>query len=54
MYGSMVRIFPRILDGPRAVTIVRPDSQHEVAQINQDFQGGMDPKTGAIWRRPGT
>ena len=37
MYGSMVRIFPKILDGPRAVTIVRPDSQHEVVQINQTF-----------------
>ena len=46
MYGSMVRIFPKILDGPRAVTIVQPDSQHEVTQINQEFQGGIDPKTG--------
>lgn len=37
MYDQMCCIFPKILDGPRVVTIVRPDSQHEAVLINQIF-----------------
>lgn len=47
MYGQMCEILPKIMDGPRAVTIVRPDSQHEIVQINRDFgQSGIDEATG--------
>lgn len=47
MYDQMCCIFPKILDGPRVVTIVKPDSQHEVAEINRVFpDGGIDPATG--------
>lgn len=44
MYDQMCCIFPKILDGPRVVTIVKPDSQHEVVQINQTFEGGKPPE----------
>ena len=37
LYNEMCVIFPKILDGPRVVTIVKPDSQHEVVTINQEF-----------------
>jgi hypothetical protein len=37
MYGQMLEIFPKIMDGPRTVAIVRPDSQHEMKMINQIF-----------------
>lgn len=47
MYQEMCVIFPKILDGPRVVSIVRPDSQHEIVRINQIFGGdGTDPQTG--------
>ncbi len=46
MYGEMCLIFPKILDGPRVTTIVKPDSQHEVVEINREFPGGIDPATG--------
>jgi hypothetical protein len=48
MYGEMRVIYPKILDGPTAVSIVRPDAQHEIVQINQDFSktGGINPATG--------
>lgn len=47
MYNEMCVIFPQIMDGPRVVTIVRPDSQHEVKEINRLFPAnGIDPATG--------
>lgn len=42
MYDQMCCIFPKILDGPRVVTIVKPDSQHEVVKINQSFKPEED------------
>lgn len=39
IYKEMVLIFPLIMDGPRVVTIVKPDSQHEIVEINKDFDG---------------
>ena len=46
MYNEMVYIFPKILTGQRVVTIVKPDSQHEVITINQEFPAevGMAPQ----------
>jgi hypothetical protein len=44
IYDQMCCIVPRIMDGPRAVTIVKPDSQHEVVQINQIFSGDEKDK----------
>ncbi len=46
MYGQMLLIFPKILSQSQVVTIVRPDSQHETAVINQIFPEGIDPQTG--------
>lgn len=46
LYSEMIYIFPQILDGPRVVSIVRPDSQHETVAINQMFGKG-DEGTGA-------
>ncbi len=46
MYQQMVNIFPKLLDGPRVVTIVKPDSQHEIVEINREFPDGIDPATG--------
>lgn len=46
MYGEMCCIFPKILDGPRVATIVKPDSQHEMLEINREFPNGIDPATG--------
>ncbi len=40
LYSEMIYIFPQILDGPRTVSIVRPDSQHELVEINQIFGDG--------------
>ncbi len=37
MYDQMCLIFPKILDGARVVTIVRPDNEHELAEINKEF-----------------
>jgi hypothetical protein len=34
------------MDGPRVATIVRPDSQHEITEINREFKDGIDPATG--------
>lgn len=36
-YRQAAIILPQILDGPRVVTIVRPNSKHEIAEINQEF-----------------
>ncbi len=47
MYDQMCCIFPKILDGQRVVTIVKPTSQHEIVEINREFPSdGIDPKTG--------
>ncbi len=46
MYQQMCVIFPKIMDGPRVATIVKPDSQHEQVAINQEFPDGIDPETG--------
>jgi len=45
-YGQAAKILPQIMDGPRVKTIVRADSQHEQAEINNEFPGGIDPRTG--------
>jgi hypothetical protein len=45
-YQEARKIFRKIYDGPRVVTIVQPDSKHELAWINQNFQPGeIDPRT---------
>jgi len=43
-FRQMIEIFPKIYDGPRVVTIVRPDNEHETVQINKLFPGGKAPK----------
>lgn len=46
-YEEARKIFRKIYDGPRVVTIVRPDSTHELAEINREFGADeMDPATG--------
>lgn len=45
-YGQAAVILPQIYDGPRVKTIVRADSSHELTEINREFPGGIDPKTG--------
>jgi hypothetical protein len=47
MYNSMVRIFPKIYSGSRVVTIVRPDSQHELVEINKEFADGRKTRGGS-------
>ena len=42
VYQEIINVSKELLDGPRAITIVRPDSKHEVVQINQIFIEG-DP-----------
>lgn len=52
MYQEMCIIFPKILDGPRAVAIIRADSQHENVEINKVFgEGGTPPgeKANNLW-----
>ena len=44
-YNQAAKILPKIMDGPRVKTIVRPDGQHEIAEINREFPGGIDPST---------
>ena len=52
IYQQMVEIFPKIMTGPQVVSIVRPDSQHEMVAINQEFGAdGLDPKTGKKGKR---
>lgn len=52
IYQEMTRIFPKIMTGPQVVQIVRPDSQHELVAINQEFgPDGIDPKTGKKGKR---
>lgn len=36
-YNQMAIIFPKMYDGPRVRTIVRPDGNHEIMAINQEF-----------------
>lgn len=43
IYRQMVEIFPKIMDGPRVVAIVKPDSQHEMVEINQEFSSPGEP-----------
>lgn len=45
-YNQAAKILPQIMDGPRVATIVRPDSQHEITEINREFKDGIDPATG--------
>jgi hypothetical protein len=40
LYNEIIFIHRKILDGPRVVTIVKPDSQHELATINHEFPSG--------------
>ena len=52
IYQQMCIIFPKILTGPKVVSIVRPDNQHEMVAINQEFGAdGIDPKTGQKGKR---
>lgn len=45
-YRQAAKILPQIMDGPRVVTIVRPDSQHETVEINREFpEGTLDLET---------
>lgn len=52
MYREMVNIFPKIMDGPRVVSIIKPDSQHEAVEINQEFgqvdQDGKKKKSNSL------
>lgn len=41
IYNQEIEIFPKIMDGARVVTIVRPDTQHETIKINQKFDSGQ-------------
>jgi Phage P22-like portal protein len=46
-YQEARKVFRKLYDGARVVTIVQPDSTHELAWINQNFkQGEVDPRTG--------
>jgi Phage P22-like portal protein len=40
MYEEIMVILPQIMDAPRALTIVKPDTQTEKVLINQEFQQG--------------
>ena len=54
MYSEMCLIFPKILDGPRAQTIIKADGSTENAEINRVFGDGarpVDPKTGQPMRK---
>lgn len=46
LYEQIIIINCQILSGPRVVTIVRPDSEHELVTINQEFEGEVDPASG--------
>lgn len=47
IYQQMCIIFPKIMTDQQVVTIVKPDSQHELVTINAEFgTDGIDPKTG--------
>lgn len=46
LYEQIIIINCQILSESRVVTIVRPDSQHELATINTEFPQGVDPATG--------
>jgi hypothetical protein len=37
MYEEMLVIFPQIMDSPRVMTVVKPDSKSEAVQINATF-----------------
>ena len=46
IYDEMCYIFPKIYDGPTVVTIVKADSEHETAEINQIFTEGEQGERG--------
>ncbi len=48
MYSEMAYVFPKIMDGQQVVTIVKPDSQHEMVTINQEFPPGVKGKANKI------
>ncbi len=43
-YGEAAIILPKIKSGPQVVAIVRPDTAHELVEINREFPGGEVPK----------
>lgn len=45
VYDQILIINSKILTGPRVITIVQPDNQHEIATINAEFNG-MDQAAG--------
>lgn len=52
IYQQMCIIFPKIMTGAQVRAIVRPDSQHEMVRINQEFpEDGIDPATGKKGKR---
>ena len=38
-YQQAAKILPKICDGPRVKAIVRPDTKHEMVEINREFSG---------------
>jgi hypothetical protein len=43
LYQQMTEIFPLIMTGPQVRTIVKPDGEHEMLTINQEFPNKIDP-----------
>ncbi len=43
-YGEAAIILPKIKSGPQVAAIVRPDSKHELVEINREFPNGEVPK----------
>ncbi len=48
MYQQCAIIMPKIYDGPRVRTIVRPDGNPEIMEINREFPGGEQGKKNSI------
>ncbi len=46
LYNQICVIAPKIYSSNRVISIVRPDSQHEIVEINREFPDGIDPATG--------
>jgi hypothetical protein len=47
-YQQAAKILPKIYDGTRVKTIVRPDSKHEIVEINKEFPKGQNGKKNNI------
>jgi len=53
-YNQAAIILPRILDGERVKTIVRPGNKHEIVTINQEFPAEEMHPSGKHQRKDGT